>query len=118
MSYDPIDVAIGARVRVRRKQLGMSQTDLGNALGVTFQQVQKYERGMNRISGSTLVRTADALKLTMAELTGEADASAGLTPSDWAPLSHPEILETATAMVELSPKDRRAVRDLARALAE
>ena len=50
----PIDVHVGARVRLRRKLLGMSQTKLADALGLTFQQVQKYERGKNRIGSSRL----------------------------------------------------------------
>ncbi len=50
----PVDVHVGARVRMRRKLLGMTQTDLGDALGLTFQQVQKYERGANRIGSSRL----------------------------------------------------------------
>ena len=50
----PIDAHVGARVRMRRKLLGMSQTGLGDALGLTFQQVQKYEYGTNRISASRL----------------------------------------------------------------
>ena len=51
---NPVDVHVGARLRVCRTLLGMSQTDLGDALGLTFQQVQKYERGANRISASRL----------------------------------------------------------------
>ena len=50
----PVDVHVGARVRVRRTLLGMNQTNLGDAIGVTFQQVQKYENGANRISASRL----------------------------------------------------------------
>ena len=50
----PVDVHVGARVRVRRTLLGMNQTKLGDAIGVTFQQVQKYENGANRISASRL----------------------------------------------------------------
>ncbi len=50
----PVDVHVGARLRVRRTLLGMSQTTLGEAIGLPFQQVQKYERGMNRISASRL----------------------------------------------------------------
>ncbi len=50
----PVDVHVGARVRVRRTLLGMTQTNLGDAIGVTFQQVQKYENGANRISASRL----------------------------------------------------------------
>ncbi len=50
----PVDVHVGARLRVRRTLLGMSQTTLGDAIDLTFQQMQKYERGMNRISASRL----------------------------------------------------------------
>ena len=50
----PVDLHVGARVRVRRTLLGMTQTNLGDAIGVTFQQVQKYENGANRISASRL----------------------------------------------------------------
>ena len=50
----PIDVHVGARLRRRRTLLGMTQTKLGDAIGVTFQQVQKYERGANRIGSSRL----------------------------------------------------------------
>ncbi len=50
----PVDVHVGARVRLRRKLLGMSQTKLADALGLTFQQVQKYEWGANRIGSSRL----------------------------------------------------------------
>ena len=58
----PVDVHAGARVRQRRTLLGMTQTDLGNAIGMSFQQVQKYENGKNRISASrlfALVRVLD-----------------------------------------------------------
>lgn len=50
----PIDIHVGLRVRQRRALLGMTQTDLGKAVGLTFQQVQKYERGANRVSASRL----------------------------------------------------------------
>lgn len=51
---NPIDVHVGSRVRLRRTLLGMSQEKLGEAIGLTYQQVQKYERGMNRIGASRL----------------------------------------------------------------
>jgi transcriptional regulator with XRE-family HTH domain len=54
----PVDVHVGKRVWQRRKLLGMTQTDLGDALGLTFQQVQKYEKGTNRISSSRLYELA------------------------------------------------------------
>lgn len=55
---DPIDVLVGFRMRTRRKALDMTQAALAKALGVSFQQVQKYERGANRVSASILFRTA------------------------------------------------------------
>jgi transcriptional regulator with XRE-family HTH domain len=60
---DPIDVHVGARLKARRRQRGMSQTDLADALGLTFQQVQKYERGQNRLSASALWRAAAAVEV-------------------------------------------------------
>ncbi len=51
---NPVDVHVGARLRIRRTLLGMNQTTVGEAIGLTFQQVQKYENGTNRISGSRL----------------------------------------------------------------
>lgn len=58
---DQIDIHVGRRVKMRRVMLGMSQTDLAEGLGITFQQVQKYENGINRIGSSRLHRTADIL---------------------------------------------------------
>lgn len=58
---DPIDVHVGSRVRLRRTLLGLSQESLAQSLDLTFQQVQKYERGSNRIGASRLVRIADVL---------------------------------------------------------
>jgi transcriptional regulator with XRE-family HTH domain len=57
----PIDVMVGKRIRLRRVQLGFSQTELGKKLGVTFQQVQKYENGANRVSCSRLYEISTAL---------------------------------------------------------
>ncbi len=61
----PVDVHVGERVRLRRKLLGMTQTDLGDAIGLTFQQVQKYERGANRIGASRLLAIARALDVSI-----------------------------------------------------
>ena len=60
-SADPIDRYVGSRVRVRRLGLGMSQIRLGQAIGVTFQQVQKYENGANRVGASNLYKIAKAM---------------------------------------------------------
>jgi len=58
---NPVDIHVGARVKLRRQLLGFSQTELGNALDLTFQQVQKYEKGTNRISASKLHKMAEVL---------------------------------------------------------
>ena len=68
---DPVDIAIGARMRLRRKSLGISQGILSDRVGVSFQQIQKYERGANRVSASMLVRIAQRLDTTVGELVGE-----------------------------------------------
>lgn len=59
---DPVDLYVGAQVRKRREELGFNQSDLARGLGLTFQQVQKYERGSNRISASKLHKIAEVLK--------------------------------------------------------
>ncbi len=59
----PVDMHVGNRVRMRRNALGMSQTALAEAIGLTFQQVQKYEKGTNRIGSSRLQQVANALKV-------------------------------------------------------
>jgi transcriptional regulator with XRE-family HTH domain len=62
----PVDRHVGIRIRMRRKELGVSQERLADALGITFQQVQKYERGANRVSASKLWEIAAALKTPVA----------------------------------------------------
>ena len=68
---DPVDIAIGARMRLRRKSLGISQGVLSERVGVSFQQIHKYERGANRVSGSMLVAIAAALDTSVGWLVGE-----------------------------------------------
>jgi transcriptional regulator with XRE-family HTH domain len=60
---EPVDLHVGARVRTRRRYLGLSQSDLANACGITFQQIQKYERGANRISASRIVQIGKVLSV-------------------------------------------------------
>jgi transcriptional regulator with XRE-family HTH domain len=59
---NPVDLHVGARIRLRRRMQGVSQEKLADALGLTFQQVQKYERGANRVSASKLYEIASALR--------------------------------------------------------
>ena len=117
---DPIDIAVGLRLRTLRKSKGMSQEALGKALGITFQQIQKYERGTNRISASMLVKSARTLGVsTGALLPNEGDP----TPSSPAILT---ILAQTRGVEELiqtyarikSPRLRRLVLQLSRMLAD
>lgn len=66
MPSHPMDVHVGKRLRLRRSMLGMSQEALGNAIGVTFQQIQKYERGINRIGSGRLHDFAKLMKVSVA----------------------------------------------------
>ncbi len=72
----PVDTHVGSRLRQRRALLGMSQTDLGKAVGLTFQQVQKYERGFNRISSSRLFEFSKVLDVPVAHFFEGMDAAA------------------------------------------
>jgi len=63
---NPVDLHVGARIRLRRRMQGVSQEKLAEALGLTFQQVQKYERGANRVSASKLYEIAAALRAPVA----------------------------------------------------
>ena len=70
---NPIDIHVGSRVRLRRNMLGLSQEKLGEAIGLTFQQVQKYERGANRIGASRLLELSRVLDVPVAFFYDETD---------------------------------------------
>lgn len=81
---DPIDIYVGARVRLQRELLGLSQTVLGQRLGVTFQQVQKYEKGTTRLGASRLQAAARALGVPVAFFFSKqhgSDVMAGVEPA-------------------------------------
>lgn len=61
---DPIDKHVGSRLRIRRKELGLSQQQLADGMGITFQQIQKYERGTNRVASSRLHQLCQMLRVT------------------------------------------------------
>jgi transcriptional regulator with XRE-family HTH domain len=63
-----VDVSIGARIKMRRLEVGMSQQELGEALGVSFQQIQKYEKGVNGVRGSRMEQIAEALGVSVSFL--------------------------------------------------
>jgi transcriptional regulator with XRE-family HTH domain len=71
-----LDVMLGERIRRRRRELGLSQSALGGRLGITFQQVQKYENGANRVSATMLIKLADALSISVTEILQEIDPAA------------------------------------------
>ncbi len=68
---NPIDIEVGRRIRLRRTEIGMSQTQLGDELGITFQQVQKYEKGVNRVGASRLVKISEVLQTSVQFLTNQ-----------------------------------------------
>jgi transcriptional regulator with XRE-family HTH domain len=73
------DIEVGQRIRARRMAKGMSQTELGQLLGVTFQQVQKYEKGVNRVGAGRLVRVGEALDVPVSFFFGATDAGSSDT---------------------------------------
>ena len=129
---NPIDVHVGSRVRFRRMLLGMSQEKLGERLGLTFQQVQKYEKGINRIGASRLFDLAQVLGVSVQFFYEEAPSptpdARQLAPDGLAekPNEHSIVeflrsrdgLELNRAFVRISDvKARRAIVDLVRTLA-
>src|ERR1700741_4434994 len=92
-----IDLAIGARLRTRRRQLGLSQSELSERLGVSFQQVQKYERGANRVAASTLLIAAQALNVTISWLVGEEASGRDDDEDVFRALARPGALEMLQA---------------------
>jgi len=117
-SANPLDVAIGARLRVRRRAAGLSQQKLAERLGVTFQQVQKYERGANRIAGSTLIGISEALETPASYFLGEG-AGAAVDDEAMVNIAQRGASDLLKQYVHIrSPKIRAAVLQLVRALAE
>lgn len=130
---NPVDVHVGSRLRLRRSMLGMSQEKLGEAIGLTFQQVQKYERGANRIGASRLLDLARVLDVPVSFFfddmpeeverasprrlrAADGDAPPPYTVAD--PLAKRETLELIRAYYRISdPKVRRRVLDLTKSLA-
>lgn len=128
---NPIDIHVGSRVRLRRTLLGMSQEKLGDAIGLTFQQVQKYERGSNRIGASRLWDLSRVLDVPISfffddmvesvaaqsprMLAGIAGEST--TALDTDPMARRETLELVRAYYKISdPQVRKRVFELAKAI--
>jgi transcriptional regulator with XRE-family HTH domain len=129
----PVDIHVGSRVRMRRTLLGMSQEKLGDALVLTFQQVQKYERGANRIGSSRLFEISRILDVPVSfffeEMSSEAASAGPLTDSGDPPTADPEefqrdplakreTLELVRAYYRITdPRVRKRVFELTKSIA-
>ncbi len=128
---NPIDAHVGSRVRQRRMLLGMSQEMLGKAVGLTFQQIQKYERGINRIGASRLFTLSKVLNVPVSFFFDEmprALATAGAKARGFAdgattyeadPMANRETAELVRAYYKIQdPKQRRKFLELLRSMAD
>lgn len=113
---DPYDIHVGARIRLRRQYQAMRQTALATAVGLTFQQIQKYERGINRVACSTLVRIARALDAPVGYFF-EGIETAKPESSDMdkiasAVLIDGEVRDLVGGFIRLAPETRRAIKTM------
>jgi transcriptional regulator with XRE-family HTH domain len=124
---NPVDAHVGHRVRLRRMLVGMSQERLGELLGLTFQQVQKYEKGINRIGAGRLFEVAGILGVPISYFYEDVDTGAtagGFAEGEEPPpvmefLSSGEGLQLSLAFMRIKDvKVRRRILDLVRSLAE
>ncbi|TXH20328.1 MAG: helix-turn-helix domain-containing protein [Gammaproteobacteria bacterium] len=116
---DPMDVALGAAVRIRRRTIGMSQEALAEQCGVSFQQIQKYENGANRISFSRLVQIARALRCRVVDLMDVLDTPAGEGDVDLlSRMRTPGALELLSAFERLPQEARSSLVNLLRVMTD
>lgn len=108
-TIDPVDAVIGGRVRSFREAQRITQAGLADAIGVTFQQVQKYERGVNRISAARLLQIANFLRLPIA------DFYPGETMPDGA--DTPQFQAIGRAYVQMTPHQQASLLSIAEAIA-
>jgi transcriptional regulator with XRE-family HTH domain len=118
----PVDLSVGGRVRGRRILMGMSQERLGDELGITFQQVQKYEKGANRISASRLADISRVLDVSpgyfFEEFSGDKQSSQSDLPANSDQLNRRETLELVRAYYRIEdPELRHQIGALIRSLA-
>ena len=112
---NPIDQYVGQRIRARRMALGISQEKLGAALGVTFQQIQKYERGTNRVSASRLAETSAILSVPVGHFFPDGDAATSPeAAADLAFLGTPEGARIVAAWPQLDRVAREAIMQIVR----
>ena len=113
---DPFDIALGARIRARREELRITQAQLATAAEVTFQQIQKYERGVNRVSASRLALIAAALQAHPAEFFGGSESSDEGDAITKLRRIH-DGMPLAEAYMSMQPDQRAALMMVARAFA-
>ena len=114
----PVDVHVGSRVRLRRKLTGLSQIQLGQKLGLTFQQIQKYERGFNRVSASRLYQMSHILGVPVSFFFDDLDEEAAARSPDEIMLKR-ETLEFVRAYYRIGdPAAREGLRKLTEAMAD
>ncbi|MGA7710786.1 MAG: helix-turn-helix transcriptional regulator [Rhizomicrobium sp.] len=117
-SPHPLDVALGGRIRLRRRELGISQDKLAQQIGITFQQIQKYEHGTNRVSFSRLMEIAEVLQCGVAQMVDELDRTNAPPAGRVASLNEPGAVELMEAYASIkSSAHRRAILNLATQLA-
>src|SRR3978361_1036527 len=110
---DPLDVMVGAKIRIFRTHRGMSQSDLAGKIGVAFQQVQKYENGANRVGASRLSRIAAALGISVCGVLEPADDKPGHSKSPFQLLADRDALRVLKAFSRTTdPRMRRAIAQL------
>jgi transcriptional regulator with XRE-family HTH domain len=121
----PVDIHVGKRVRQRRWMKGVTQQQLGNEVGIKFQQIQKYETGMNRVSASRLWDIAEALDVPVSfffegfqEHSAKAPAAANSLPTQGDLLGDKEALELVRSYYSIPENQRRKLFDLARVLSD
>lgn len=111
---NPIDAHVGERIRNRRAAMGLTQTDLGAAIGVKFQQIQKYETGANRVSASRLYATANRLKVPVHFFFEGLPA----TPADPLRITSAQEIALLQRFRRMEAQQRVALSNLAAALAD
>ncbi len=116
----PVDVHVGKRIRHRRWMVGMTQQQLAERVGIKFQQIQKYETGMNRVSASRLWDIADALSVPVSFFFEglRDDATAGDTTLPGDILADREALELVRSYYAIPENQRRQLFELARVLSD
>jgi transcriptional regulator with XRE-family HTH domain len=116
---DPLDVMVGAKIRIFRAHRKISQTELADQIGVTFQQVQKYEKGMNRVGAGRLSRIAAVLGVSVGELFEPSGYNPADATSPFRLLAEPGALRVLKAYVRTSDsRVRRAIADLVEGIAD